>query len=312
MVMAPPATRGSTIEHGDAPSYALEMDGGPPVRAALGNARLVRVLGAYAGSVIAEWALWVAILVYAYEAGGARLAGITSVGLLVPAAVVAPFAGRAADGARPDRVLFLVYVVEAASLSCAGFLAMLGTPTWVVIAVVGVAVTGITFIRPSLAVVVPGLVVSPGDLVAANLLTGNADGLSVLAGPLLASALLLVDGPALVFALCAAVNAVGAMSTFGVDGGSGAGPGVVPSPVDARSNGPHGHRFKRRHAVWRRSSHAELLHSSRQRAPWRANAVHCHFWSCSALSGPWSVRSICWSWTSGSPWSIWVMRGREC
>lgn len=214
------------------------MDGRPPVRAALGNRRLVRVLGAYAGSVIGEWALWVAVLVYAYEAGGSTLAGATSVGLLIPAGVVAPFAGRAADGAKPGRVLFLVYLVEAASLTCAAFLALLGAPALAVIVPVGVAITGITFIRPSIAVVVPGLVASPGDLVAANLLTGNADSISVLAGPLLASALLVADGPALVFAACAAINAIGALLTFRLDAGPGAGLGVMPSATDARAEPP--------------------------------------------------------------------------
>jgi len=215
------------------------MGSRPPVRAALGNGRLVRVLGAYAGSVIGEWALWVAILVYAYESGGSTLAGATSVGLLIPAGVVAPFAGRAADGAKPERVLFLVYVVEAASLTCAAFLALVGAPALVVIVAVGVAVTGITFIRPSIAVVVPGVVASPGDLVAANLLTGNADSLSVLAGPLLASALLVADGPALVFAACAAVNAIGALLTFRLGGGPGGGPGGgLPSATVAQAEPP--------------------------------------------------------------------------
>ncbi len=209
------------------------MDGRPPVRVALGNSRLVRVLGAYAGSVIGEWALWVAILVYAYEAGGSKLAGITSVGLLIPASVVAPFAGHAADGTKPDRVLFLVYVVEAASLACAASFAFSGAPAWAVIVPVCVAVTGITFLRPSIAVVVPGLVASPGDLVAANLLTGNADSVSVLVGPLLASALLVADGPALVFAVCAAINAIGALLTFRLESRSGAGPGAMPSPTVA-------------------------------------------------------------------------------
>jgi len=211
------------------------VEGRPPVRGALCNRRLGRVLGAYAGSVIGEWALWVAVLVYAYEAGGSKLAGITSVGLLIPASVIAPFAGHAADGAKPNRVLFLVYVVEATSLASAACLAFVGAPTLAVIVPVCVAITGITFVRPSIAVVVPGLVASPGDLVAANLLTGNADSVSVLVGPLLASALLVADGPALVFAVCAAINAIGALLTFRLDSRSGAGPGVMPSPTVAQT-----------------------------------------------------------------------------
>ena len=238
------------------------MDGRPPVRAALSNGRLVRVLGAYAGSVIGEWALWVAILVYAYEAGGSTLAGVTSVGLLIPAGIVAPFAGRAADGAKPDQVLFLAYVVEAASLTCAAFFALVGAPALTVIVPVGVAVTGITFIRPSIAVVVPGLVALPGDLVAANLLTGNADSLSVLAGPLLASALLVADGPALVFAACAAINAIGVLLTFRLDGG----PGAMPSATVAQAEPPTHARTR-----VRASRTAPLLEATRTMASHRGS-----------------------------------------
>ncbi len=175
---------------------------------------MVRALGAYLGSVVAEWALWVAVLVYAHEKGGSRLAGVTAVALLLPAAVVAPWAGRAADGARPDRVLFLVYLLEAVSFASASCFVLLDAPSWAVILAVGVAVTGVTFVRPALAVVVPGIVVTPADLVAANLLTGNADSISVLAGPLFASALLVADGPALVFGACAVLNAVSAALTL--------------------------------------------------------------------------------------------------
>ena len=231
------------------------MDSRPPVRAALTNGRLVRLLGAYVGSVIGEWALWVAILVYAYEAGGSTLAGATSVGLLIPAAVVAPFAGHAADGAKPGRVLFLVYVVEAASLTGAALLALVGAPAFAVIILVGVAVTGITFIRPSIAVVVPGLVASPGDLVAANLLTGNADSVSVLAGPLLASALLVADGPALVFAACAGVNVIGAVLTCRLGGRSVADREAMPSATIAPADPPT-----------RASAHAKKTHAKKTQA----------------------------------------------
>ena len=231
------------------------MDSRPPVRAALTNGRLVRLLGAYVGSVIGEWALWVAILVYAYEAGGSTLAGATSVGLLIPAAVVAPFAGHAADGAKPGRVLFLVYVVEAASLTGAALLALVGAPAGAVIILVGVAVTGITFIRPSIAVVVPGLVASPGDLVAANLLTGNADSVSVLAGPLLASALLVADGPALVFAACAGVNVIGAVLTCRLGGRSVADREAMPSATIAPADPPT-----------RASAHAKKTHAKKTQA----------------------------------------------
>jgi Cyclic nucleotide-binding domain len=66
-------------------------------------------------------------------------------------------------------------------------------------------------------VIVPGIVVAPSDLVAANLITGNADSLSVLAGPLLASGLLVVGGPGAVFGACAGISVVCVLMTWPLD-----------------------------------------------------------------------------------------------
>lgn len=182
----------------------------PPLRAALANHALVRATAAYLCSDIAEWALWVGVLVHAYDVGGARWAGFASLGLLVPAMLVAPVAGRIADGARPLRALLVVYTVEAIGLTAAAAAAFAEAHVGLVVALTAVSVTAITFVRPAFAVVVPGVVGSAGELTAANLLTGWVDSATVLAGPLLASAVLAVWGSAAVFAVCAALTAVGA------------------------------------------------------------------------------------------------------
>ncbi|CAB4690480.1 MAG: cyclic nucleotide-binding domain-containing protein [Actinobacteria bacterium] len=163
---------------------------------------LTRVLLAYALSAMVEWAIWVAVLVYAFEEGGPAIAGVASIALLLPAALVAPLAGRAADGPRPTRVLLSVYVVQAVAFSATVAMAVLELPPVAVILGAAVAIAGVTYVRPTVAVVVPGLVVRPEELVRANLLTGNADSASVLLGPLAASALLAIEGPALVLGAC--------------------------------------------------------------------------------------------------------------
>ena len=164
------------------------------------------VLVAYAGSVICEWALWVAVLVYAYQHGGSTTAGIAAVLLLVPTVFVAPWAGRAADGPRPNRVLATVYSVQSIALAVATVLAFFGLHAVFVVGAAAVSINAITFIRPTISVVVPSIVVAPADLVAANLLTGNADSWSVLAGPLMASGLLALGSSTLVFGGCALVG----------------------------------------------------------------------------------------------------------
>ena len=178
------------------------------LRAVAANRPLARVLAAYAGSAIVEWAVWVAVLVYAFEEGGPTTAGFAAIALMVPAALIAPVAGRAADGPRPGRVLAVVYLAQAVSLLGTGALALLALPAPAVIAGAAVTITMVTYVRPAMSVSVPGLVRRPADLVSANIVTGNADSASVLVGPLLASALLLLHGPGLVFVAGGVIAAV--------------------------------------------------------------------------------------------------------
>ena len=180
---------------------------------ALRNSRLARLVASYAGSAASEWASWLAVLVYAQDRGGSAVAGWTALGLLVPAVLVAPFVGRLADGRHPIRALTVVYAVQGISLAAAAVFADRDASVLAVTVPAAIAIGGIAFVRPSYAVVAPGLVRSARELTAANLFAGYCDSGAVLIGPLVATAFLALGGPELVLVVCALFALVGVVAT---------------------------------------------------------------------------------------------------
>ena len=162
---------------------------------------------------MSEWSSWLALLVYAQARGGSTAAGWTALGLLVPAMVVAPFVGRLADGPRPIRTLVMVYIGQACALAVAAALAWRDAPVLVVTVPAAVAIGGIAFVRPSFAVISPGLVRTARELAVSNLFAGYCDSGSVLLGPIIATGFLALGGPELVLLVCAVFGVVGAAAT---------------------------------------------------------------------------------------------------
>ncbi len=165
----------------------------------------MRAVLALFNSTVSEWALWIGALVYAHDRGGASAAGIVSIALVVPAACVAPVAASRAAFARPNRLLAIVYCVQAVCLSAAAGAAFADAPLVVVVVPIAVTTSLVTFVRPSYSVAIPGLVTAPEQLTAANVLMGYFENAAILVGPLFASMLLAIGSPALVLTACAAL-----------------------------------------------------------------------------------------------------------
>src|SRR5919106_19602 len=72
---------------------------------------LARVIGAYVGFTITEWAAFIALIVYAYRDGGSVMVGLVSLLQMIPAALIAPVAAVFGDRHRRERVLLLGYVL---------------------------------------------------------------------------------------------------------------------------------------------------------------------------------------------------------
>ena len=70
---------------------------GGGVRSRLRNPNLRWLELAWTASIVGHWAYLVAVSVYAYDVGGEKAVGLIFLARLVPAALVAPFAGMLAD-----------------------------------------------------------------------------------------------------------------------------------------------------------------------------------------------------------------------
>lgn len=179
------------------------------VRVLVEPGALRRVVLAYLLYGLVEVTIWLAIILWAFDEGGAALAGLVSVVQLLPAAVLAP--PLAAQGDRRSRgtALLVSHLGVAVATGCTAVALIMHAPSAIVIVGATVATTAISVVRPLHFAVLPQLVRSPDDLVSANALSSVGDGVALFAGPVLAGLGAGVSGPWLVF-LAATVVAVAA------------------------------------------------------------------------------------------------------
>jgi len=172
---------------------------------------LARIELAYLGFNMAEYATWMAILVYAYDLGGAATAALFALVQLIPSGIVAPFAAALGDRYRRDRILLAGYALQAVSLVASALALYLDAPPAVVIAVATVASASFTVTRPVQAVMLPSLTHTPSDLTAANAVSGLAENVGIFIGPLLGGILLGRSEPGDVFAAFGVISVIGAV-----------------------------------------------------------------------------------------------------
>lgn len=175
------------------------------------NPALRRIEAAFAAFNTAEWATWVAMMVFAYRQGGATEAGVVAAAQLTPAALLAPFAASLGDRVPPGRALLAGYVAQAAGCAIGGAALVSDVPSVVAYALLVPATVSFTLTRPVHSSFAPALARSPAELTATNVASGWILGLSVFAAPALAGVLLGVSSPGVVFLSMAGLSAVGAV-----------------------------------------------------------------------------------------------------
>jgi MFS family permease len=185
-------------------------------RTVVADPNLRRVELAFLGFNMTEFATWIAILVYAFERGGAAAMGAVSVFLLIPSALVAPFAAYAGDRFRRDRVLALDYLVQGIAMAVTAATLYAAASVALVYATATIASISITFTRPAQNSLLPGLTRTPTDLTAANVVSGVVEGTGKMLGPVIAGVLLGASGPWAFFATFAVVTLLGALLVSGL------------------------------------------------------------------------------------------------
>jgi MFS family permease len=190
------------------------------------NPELRRVQLAFVAFNAAEWGTWIAMLVFAYEQGGATTAGLVALAQLVPAGLCAPFGAVLADRRGPSWMLTWSYFAQALTVGATAVALYADAPALLVYALAASATTAFTLTRPAQAALMPGLARSPEDLTAANVASSWIESAAIFLAPAAAGVLLGVSGSATVFAVMAVVAVTGGLLTFGL-------PGPAPSAAEA-------------------------------------------------------------------------------
>jgi MFS family permease len=183
------------------------------------NPALRRAELAWGGSIAAEWAHFVALGLFAFQAGGTAAVGLAGLLRLLPAAVLTPLAGSLGDHLRRERLFLIAAGLGALALvgSALAAAAGLAVLVYALAAFVGVSTT---FIRPTLSAMLPDLARSPEELVAGNGATLTLESAGTLGGPLVAGGLAAIAPIWVVFLTAAGLFALGGLAVAGVSTGA--------------------------------------------------------------------------------------------
>jgi MFS family permease len=156
----------------------------------------------------AEFGEWIAVLVYAYEHGGASASGLLAFAMLAPCVLIAPLTATFSDRYQPGLVLAVGFAIQAVAFGILAAALLAHAPTLVVYGCAIVVAPTLNLTRPTLNVLLPQVVHTPEELTAANAAIGWVESGGVVVGPLAAALAITFGGPGTVVAVFAALMAL--------------------------------------------------------------------------------------------------------
>ena len=171
---------------------------------------------AWAMITTASWAYVIALLVYAFDQGGAAAVGLVGLIRVLPAFVSAPVAGLLGDRYPRNRVMLGISIARTSFLAAAAAVLIVDGPPWLVYTLAACVSLSASMVRPMISALLPQLARTPEELTAANLVMTTIESSGIFLGPALGGILLAATNPETVFVVAAAAFFVASLLMAGI------------------------------------------------------------------------------------------------
>jgi hypothetical protein len=166
---------------------------------------------------VAEPAMWIGVLLFAFDAGGTAAVGFVTLLCCVPSGILAPVAAALGDRFPRDRVVRGGYLAQAITTAVLATVISAGAPARAVYAFALLASIPFTTGRPNHHTIVPSLATTPEEVAASNSVSALVEGIGYIVGGI-GAAILATVGPAAIVAEAALACFVASLLTLGVRG----------------------------------------------------------------------------------------------
>ena len=175
-----------------------------------------RIELAWAASILGTWAYGIAVVVYAYDQGGATAVGVVGLARWFAAAIASPFAAILGD--RYDRRWVMVGsdLARAVFIAGAALAFFADAPPIAIYVLAGLVSVASTAFRPAEAALIPSLARTPEELTAANVAASTIESVGIFAGPAIGGLLLAGAGAGVVFLVTGAAMLWSALLIAGI------------------------------------------------------------------------------------------------